>query len=146
MILLRRHSEFGTIASLDEVSGDWSEILHGINGDSQDTDGLYEVISGKLCAIFRSNHKLHIRIDDKQIELTNSVKIAVSGPSSKRLLSISESGTPVIAIEYEARQPRDEDDLTPFIEPEDFDFGLMLSEIAKSPSRQRVLKGLDDVN
>lgn len=146
VILLRRHSRFGTIAAFDQVSAAWSEVSQPISSASEDIVGLYEFLSGKFCAIFRLNHDLFIRIGDRQLKLSKSVNISASGHNTKRVLSIYGPEIAMITLEYIATEPRDDDDLTPFIEPEDLDFGLFLSIIANNPSRQSVLKGLDHAN
>ena len=99
------------------------------------------ILSG-VFLVFRTNGELFVRIGETQVRLSKDIEITVDGPPEKRCLSLMAGGMQVARHIYslESRRPT-EDDPTPFIDEEDFDLGLWLSNIASNPNRQAVLKG-----
>lgn len=140
MVWLQSNEKFDDIAELDVESGEWKICRREENVHVQ-TDGFFSILSQVFCAIFRSGNQLHFRIGDKQFELTEGVEIAVNGALEKRFLSVRRRGSPEIEFEYSLSSFAIDGDITPFLEDEDLDFGLFLSNIATDPNRQAVLKG-----
>ena len=138
MVLLQSNDRFNEVAELSLDAGDWRVTQR--SDESRPTDGFYSILGKTFCAVVRSGGKLLIRIGETQMELTEDVSIEVSGPSSKRVLVVSREGIPCVRHEYSCLKGHIEGDMTPFIEDEDFDFGLFLSNLSRNPRRQAVMK------
>jgi hypothetical protein len=144
MIRVRNHDRFDDIAEFDITTGCW-RVLSRSAADENDVisyfDGFYAVLSGTYCALFRLNGELFVRIGDTQRTLTEDVAIKVGGPPEERCLTLMASDVELAKLVYAVEPWQIEGDPTPFIEEEDFDFGLFLSNIASNRDRQAVMKG-----
>ena len=138
MVLLRSNERFNDVVELDEGSGVWRKTTRLENVPSK-TDGFYSILSEVFFALFRSGNQLYVRIGDTQIELTEDVKVTVSGPPENRLITLIANGTR-ISHTYSLSSASIAGDITPFVEDEDSDFGLFLSNIVGSPERQAILR------
>ncbi|WP_339909777.1 hypothetical protein [Symmachiella dynata] len=133
---------FNDVAEWDERTGVWRVRSKSSEGGEipSEIDGFYSILSGVFCAIYRSNGELVVRIGEAQIKFSNKVEITVGGPPEKRCLSLMENGIERVKHEYAVNSEPIENDPTPFVEDEDFDFGLFLSNIAHDPNRQARFK------
>jgi hypothetical protein len=138
MVLLQSNDRFNEIAELSLDTGDWRVTQR--SHEDRPTDGFYSILGKTFCAVVRSGGKLLIRIGETQMELTDDVSIEVSGPNSSRLLVVTREGIPHVRHEYSCPNGQIEGDMTPFVEDEDFDFGLFLSNLSRNPKRQAVLR------
>ncbi len=81
---------------------------------------------------------------NREFHLDAVTEIAVSGPAARRELTVLRDGANVFHTTYALKEVyRCSEDTTPFIEDEDFDFGLLVSNISKNPARKEVLLGRD---
>ncbi len=81
---------------------------------------------------------------DCKFDLDSSTVVEVDGPPLERELVVIRDGNVMFKTTYAV----DVDDIipndpTPFVEDEDFDFGLFVSNISKSPGRKDVMLGRD---
>lgn len=139
MVWLRSNERFNDVVELDENSGEWRAPTRSEVVPSQ-TDGYYSILSNAFCAVFRSENQLYVRIGDKTVELTGDVEISVHGPPENRVISLKAGGTRV-SHSYALSSASIDGDVTPFVEDEDFDFGVFLANIASNPERQAILRG-----
>lgn len=80
------------------------------------------------------------RIYNDEFILDDSTEIIVSGPRVKRDLYVINNGVTVYRSIYKLTQSGPiRNDTTPFVDDEDFDIGLLVSNISKSPERKSVL-------
>ena len=91
---------------------------------------------------------MHLLIDDKDIILTDSIKIIYDQKNSQGNISlriIDKIGNQVITeLKYTKPKiiPPLEVDPTPFVEEEDYDYGLFLSNVVDDPDRKnRIYSG-----
>jgi len=143
MLWLQSNECFNDVAEVDETAGVWRIQSRASEGGDipSSTDGFYSMLSGVFCALYRSSGELVVQMGDVKVKLSNNVEIAVNGPPGKRCLSLGVSGREVAKHEYALISQRIEGDPTAFAEDEDFDFGVFLSNIARNPKRQSILKG-----
>ena len=144
MFLLRNNEQFNDIVAYDAENGRWQRLDPESKKevDSADVSGFFTILSSKYCAIYRSGQEIVACVGDVQIPLSHRVKINVTGNPAKRRLTISQDANVIVNHEYSLDTSNHfEDDPTPFIEDEDFDFGLFMANIAGSQERQEVLKG-----
>jgi hypothetical protein len=146
MVWLRSNDRFDTIANLDDSSGAYQVEKRSVENASSSTsfDGFFSLLSEQFVALYRAEGALHLRLADLRVSLAPDVIVEVSGDVQRRVLVVMRSGTEVARLQY-ALDPRSyfKDDPTPFLELEDLDFGLFISNVSKSPERQRVLLGED---
>lgn len=145
MLWLQSKDRFQDVAELDETTGDWRLVRRTTEGeiipDLSNMDGAFSMLSDMFCALFCSHGELFVRIGETQVRLSDDIQLMVDGPPEKRCLSLVVSGREHARLEYALASQPIEGDPTAFIENEDFDFGVFLSNIAHNPNRQAVLKG-----
>jgi hypothetical protein len=144
-IWLQNSDVYDELAELDPASGRYRvqrrQALRA--GVAVKTDGTFALLGGVFAALYKFGDELILRVKGVAIPLGRDVSVSVSGPSNCRVLSVVASGREVIRHEYyldlSTKFPNDP---TPFVEDEDFDFGLFVANVAKAPERQDVLLGL----
>ena len=143
VILLRNNEQFNDIIVYDVDDRSWQRL------DSErqkkvapaDISGFFTILSSEFCAIFRSGQEIVVCVGNVQLPLSHRVKINVTGNPEKRRLTISSDANVMVSHEYSLDvSNRFENDPTPFVDDEDFDFGLFMANIAGSQERQDVLK------
>ena len=141
MVRLQSNDVFLELAELDETTGAWTPARREPSEKGyENIDGSFSVLSGVFCALFLSNGEIFVRVGDTQVQLSDDVKITVDGPDERRCLTPMSGVKTLATIRYAVEEWRIPNDPTPFIDDEDFDFGLWISNIAGSPIRQRVMK------
>lgn len=143
MIFLRNYEIHKEVIAFDPRDVHWRKV---------DTDrlkelapgnisGYYSILSSKFCAIFKSGHEIILRVGEVQVPLVDDLTVAVTGTQDRRELVITECRKVLVSHEYSLDPSiQFENDPTPFVEEEDFDFGLFLANIAGSKERQEVFK------
>jgi hypothetical protein len=101
--------------------------------------GFYGETGGHKGCLYRWQGELRVRIDDGlpiPVIRTLSVSLVRSGREAR--FSLHKSGDAIVSFQYQL--PSDvvniEDDPTPCIEAEDFDFFLFIRNVLTDPSRQ----------
>lgn len=123
-----------TIASRDDLSGNTPAC----------TEGIFAIMSTVFVALYKFGQELFVRIGNQCIPLTDDVVVTVSGDVNKRRLTVKKAGKVIAHLNYMLDNSRKiSDDPTPFIEDEDFDFGLFVSNVSANDKRKRVLLSLD---
>jgi hypothetical protein len=144
MFLLRNNEQFSDIVTYDADNRSWQRLDYERrqNVVPADIAGFFAILSSKFCAMFRSGQEIIVCVGDVQVPLSHRVKINVTGNPEKRRLTISQDANVIVNHEYCVDTSNQfENDPTPFIEDEDYDFGLFMANIAGSQVRQEVLKG-----
>lgn len=148
MILLQLHEQYDSLIKYNHSDGSFTEISKKSigNNDISIVDGFYSVLSSTFVAIYRFEGELFIRIGDKCLPFSDEVVVSVRGEDDDRELLILEAGKEICKINYELDASLQfEDDPTPFIDKEDFDFGLFLSNISKSENRKQHILDIDSL-
>lgn len=105
--------------------------------------GVFDYLGGKRLVLYRAGEDLWLDIDGMPIRI-DTIGIKVECRGEERLLRAFSSDHLVFEVGYELPKldPPIADDPTPFIDEEDFDFGLFLQNIARDKSRQaRIYRG-----
>lgn len=146
MIWLQSNKRFNDLAQLDPDTGVvtmQSRITLG-NKVPQNTEGFFAVLSTIFIALYKFGQGLFIRIGNECIPLTDDVIVNVSGNPKNRELIVEKEGQEITRLDYSLDQSKMiVDDPTPFIDDEDFDFGLFVSNISKNTKRKRIFQKLD---
>ncbi|WP_297891177.1 hypothetical protein [Shewanella sp.] len=146
MIWLQSNDKFDEVAEYDHGKGTFTMASRNSLGSKapSSTDGIFALLSVVFVALYKFGQELFIRIGDQCIPLTDDVVVSVSGDAKNKQLTVEKSGQVIARINYALDVSKKfPDDPTPFIEDEDFDFGLFISNISKNDARKRVLLGLD---
>ncbi len=145
MIWLQSNERYDTLAQYDPEQGVFSIKTKTESGDqvTEKTDGFFSVLSDVFVALYRSEHALFLCVGDQRIVLTDDLRINVSGGADQRQLIVKKHSTIITQLTYCLDEEENlADDPTPFIEDEDFDFGLFVANVANNHKRKQVFLGL----
>jgi len=146
MIWLQSNEKFDLLVEYDHYSGRYTAHSRKDLGVTslERIEGFFSILSGIFVALYTYGQQLFLRIGDDCIQFTDDILVEVSGDEINRKMVVKKGDQRVANVEYVLDLSfRFPDDPTPFIEDEDFDFGLFVSNVAKNPNRKRVLLGFD---
>ena len=108
--------------------------------------GYYGLI-GDTTVIFYRDNGLYLRIGGTVVPVDDTVAVSHERDDGHHVLQAADvvSGLLIVRLEYRRPDPdiAPEDDFTPFVEPEDFNFGLFISNVANDRSRRSQIYRLD---
>lgn len=145
MKLLGSHSIYANLAEYD-IKNRTYIILSGDNSNNRSkTQGSYELLNNFFVAIFTKKNNIYLAIDDKLIKVNDGLRVDFTKDKHRRILKIVPENHGEIILDYSIDESiQIENDPTPFIDDEDFDYGLLIYNILRTPERQKVLLGLDN--
>ncbi len=99
--------------------------------------GSFARLDDHMVVLYRYEGQLHLRIDASDIELTQDTRAEFTKGSRNRL-RVVRAGLVLFALSYKPRrlQPPLDADMTPFVEEEDFDFGLFVYNVLNEQKRR----------
>ena len=100
--------------------------------------GRYSIINNHFLGFYRDKNLLHFRLDDQDFILEENIKFSFTFSGSDRLIHISSENETLSSYSYSLKDaiiPL-EQDITPFIEAEDFDFGLFVFNVIQNAHRR----------
>ena len=144
-MILQSHSRYDCLADFDHATGQYRLLSKAAVGGNPETKGWFDILSSEFVALYRTDWQLFLRIGEISLVFTDDVQIDVSGPSNRRQLTIKRGDETVSTITY-AIDPlfAIEDDPAPTGEPEDFDFGLFLTNIAHHKARKNRIAAMTE--
>jgi hypothetical protein len=146
MIWLQQNSKYDGLAEYEHTSGMFKLSSRKTLGNNVPlkTDGVFSILSTVFVALYCFNQQLFLRIGDDCIPIISDLVITVTGDVNNRKLCVEKAGVVVAQIDYTLdMSDQFSNDPTAFVEDEDFDFGLFVSNVSKRSERQRVILGLD---
>ena len=140
VLFLRDFDSYNRCAIMPDF-GSKIEMLDFAQGrPSADCRGSFWIQGQTFFAFACIDGKLYVRIGDVVFELSENVTIDTHGTPPNRTLVVVRDGVPYLSMPYllggEGGGSSDE---TPFVEDEDFDFGLLLSNISHSEERKKII-------
>ena len=144
MWLFRFHFS-DTLVNFDPLTGKYEIVDLSSLNYAPKTEGSCETSAGTFMALYPFNGQIMFRINDKTFTLDEQTIVNVTGPDERRILKIIRDGHQIAIHEYVVTAERFEDDPTPMIDDEDFDFGLLISNISKDAQRKEILLGRKDI-
>ncbi|MBD1558046.1 hypothetical protein HC752_13990 [Vibrio sp. S9_S30] len=147
MIWLQSNDKYDELAKYDHDSGRFTiASRNDLGGNTpSSTEGIYAIMSTVFVALYKFGQGLFFRIGEQCFPLTDDVIVTVSGEDfNKRQLIVKKAGKEIAHFNYVLDSSKKfSGDPTPFVQNEDFDFGLFVSNISANEKRKRVLLGLD---
>lgn len=142
-MLLRYFDRAGIEADFDHGSG----ALHlrpatDLRRLLRDAQGVFTILSGAVLILETTPAVVILRVGQRSGEL-NDLGVEVSGNEGSRTLEITWPNGHIDRFCYAATGWIDNDP-TPSVEREDFDFGLFLRNVRNDPGRQLRMSGLSD--
>ncbi len=146
MIWLQSKNEYDCLAEFDPATGGLrkhSRRTLGVNApDVKEIVGSFADIKSGLLVLFQSRGRIVFWASGKEFELDGQTIVDVHGSGCKKRLTIKTNGAVVHDLDYElANDDAISDDPTAFVDGEDYDFGVFVSNISKDKDRRDVLLG-----
>ena len=122
------------------VTGHLSNVLPRRDSSRDESlRGEFAHIDGHTWFLYRYRDEVHFRIDNiVDLVLSDDIQIKVVYGTTNQII-ITKGGAVAFIWDYRNAQtaPTFENDPTPFIEEEDFDFGLFVRNVANNVKRKR---------
>lgn len=140
-MLVQSHDKHSEVAEFDPESGRLRRVEHDDAGTllDQPLRGHFADLEGVEAILYRCGEQLSLRVAGKEAPATaETVRWAPDG--SHAVLSIVEAGHVVASARYHrgpSTGPSLADDPTPFVEAEDWDFGLFVRNVIGDAERAR---------
>lgn len=143
-MMLRSYDYYGTVV----LASDDFDFLKEIPADARSTVtsvcGFYSYgENGPVTAFFYKNGSFHLHVEGHTFDLPRDAALRRSLDKSGRItLDLEFGGRPQTSFTYTPPADRKtfENDPTPFVEDEDFDFSLFLQNVLGNHSRLDLLK------
>lgn len=141
MIWLQSNEDFNKIAKLDTRL----MIITECNKDEKSnkdikTKGFYSKFDDFYFAIYGLKNCMYLFVEKKIFKIKDEEIIKVTGPRNMRNLKIVKNDQIIFDFIYslEGFEQVIDEDPTPFIGDEDFDIGLLASNISKDKNRKQI--------
>jgi hypothetical protein len=141
MVLLESYDRFDDLVELEPTTGQvrWYSKRDNPNMATLPIQGAVSQLNGHMVFLYREADVLHFRVDDIDIELTEDTRIELIRGNTN-VLTMLRGDAPIFRLEYKPYVADEIDKwrmyLNPFIEEEDFDFGLFVYNVLKDPRRR----------
>ena len=137
-IRLRNNFEHPVVASVSIRDLSHIEnVSEGKGAEEDKVNGFYDVVDGMMLAICGVAGRLFIIYGNDMFELSGSSRVDISGSGLRRKLHFAFDGGVSVEVPYSVREDMIiENDPTPMIDDEDFDFGLFISNVCSDVERR----------
>lgn len=111
-------------------------------------DGFYGKVDGKLCAIFRKEGELYLRIETQEFPITDQMSSNFYKRSATNVFELLNNQRVSFRVEYKppALLVSIELDPTPFVGYEDFDFWYFVHNILRDARRRQSIFNYPSLN
>lgn len=139
MIVLASQERYNILAEVDPATGKFELFTRPADKNLYTVHGYYSELDGHIFMLYRYDKLLYFRVDDEVFTLTDDIGIQLeSRDQFNNRLIVKQNDRKVFEITY--RRPVVDPPLsldpTPLISEEDFDFGLLVFNVAKDPERK----------
>jgi hypothetical protein len=143
MVWLQSNERHEVLGQFDPSTCVLKEVERSTLGDITPAmpHGFYSYLGDLRIGVYGVAGKLFLVIDDQLLELATDDTIEVSGPRDARHLRVvNKVGQAITEATYSLRGLAGSipNDSTPFVEDEDFDIGLLASNVSKDPERRSI--------
>lgn len=142
MLWLQSNAKFDEIAEFNPENMEFKKLSKKMRGSSvpEKLDGFFSDYGTGWLALYKKDGKLIFASNRKAFILNDNTIVNVSGSTNQRKLDVVRDGEVIYSTLYLLDATATfQGDLTSFIEDEDFDFGLFVSNISKNPDRKAII-------
>ncbi|MBA3241759.1 MAG: hypothetical protein H0T60_11085 [Acidobacteria bacterium] len=101
--------------------------------------GGYSIVNGVMCSLYKVGGGLYLRVGEQAFEITDDVKATLNRSAKKHTFQLLRNEN--LLLEFIYPPPKLDiplaDDPTPFIEEEDFDFLLFVTNVLNDKGRRQ---------
>lgn len=137
-MLLQSHESFNILGEFDPSTGTIKTFVRdSVDTTPQDIQGVFDTIGGRLVLLFRLDNQLFMQIDSDRFSFKDC-KVELESMESGRRFRVLSAGRIVFECEIDDANvfAAISDDPTPFVDLEDFDFAVFLSNLSGDSLRQ----------
>jgi adenylate cyclase len=145
MLWLQSNAKFDEIAKFNPNTMKFNKISKRKLGSSAPAkfDGFYSDSGTGWLALYKHDERLIFASSGKIFVLDNNTIVNVYGSPNQRKLEVVHDGNVIYSSTYLLDDTATfHDDPTAFIEDEDLDFGLFVSNVSKNPERKAIMLSL----
>ena len=143
-MLLQSHKSFAMVGEYDPVMDTfvtlsrYDEPSHA----SCPISGVFDYVGANRVLLFRLADVLYLQVDGHRMPMAD-LAIELRSVNGRRVLEVLSHGKNVLELTYDPPHldPPLALDPTPFVEEEDFDFGLLLANVSRDRNRQARIYG-----
>lgn len=146
-MFLQSHDEYDLLVEY-EPNGNIFKIIKRSSFENQNlisVSGFYALLSGCFLGIYAKQENLYLICEKTQIIFNDNIKIFHEKNDTKRKLIINHFDEKVISIDYVIPNYI-QDELDPFSEEEDFDFGMFLAKFTDLSMRNKFIEANNSPN
>jgi len=137
-MLLQSHRHFDIVAHYDPATREFAAFSRTAEPAraAGPVAGHFDFLGEALTLIFRLDGGLFVEIGGRRFPL-DRVAVDIRSDNRHRHLRVVSEGKEVVELTYDAPKldPPLSVDPTPFVQAEDFDFGLFLQNVSRDPAR-----------
>lgn len=141
-LILRSYSCYSDIINYNHFSGRYYKHVSNPVDENKKLriHGFYDFLNENFITIYAKSKALSLRVDNIDFSFNKGLKVEINKSNSDRILTVNMENTQKSIIQYSVNQSDQYvNDLTPFVDLEDFDFGLFIANIAINKYRQNIL-------
>ncbi|MBN2022234.1 MAG: hypothetical protein JW809_05525 [Pirellulales bacterium] len=143
IVWLQSNEKYGILGEFDAASRTWKEVDRSVLGNAAPSTihGFFSCLGCVRIGVYGLEGNLFVIIDDEVTELAADDMIEVNGPTTARVMRVvNRAGMVVASATYSLETIPGwlPNDCTPFVEDEDFDIGLLASNISKNTKRRSI--------
>ena len=142
-MIIHSFDTFGEVRHLDPATGMLTPAAISSTGGPPAVHGHYGRLGDTLVLLYRMGADLYLRIGETVVLVDKTTSITYRRVKDHWELEVTDESTGDVTarVEYSLPEPivAPEEDPTPFAEPEDFDFGLFISNVVNNAERMSLI-------
>ena len=142
MLTLQSKNTYSRLLELSYEDGSYREARRvAVNGvlPTLKINGVFDFLNGILVALYAFGGNLFLRIGDDVIQILGDVRVELEQNGFQSKLTVMRDGRALVLLNYpKSASGKIKDDPTPFVDDEDFDFGLFVKNLVSDPKRRNV--------
>lgn len=136
-ILFQSFDEINQIYDLDKKSSYVIDV-------TPKTCGWYKVIEDKVSAIYAFKGQIHLIYNKIQISLNQTMNSKIKNKNGIQIFTLKNNNLPILTFEYSSENSLKGVEPFDYIDDEDYDWGLFLSNIINNVNRQHLFIKLNE--
>lgn len=140
VLTLQSKTAYSQLLRLSPLDGTfWQAFRSERDGEAGDKiNGVFVMCDGVLAALYAFDGALVLRLGNETIPVVEGIRIKVERKPKSATMVVLREDRPVAALPYVvAEHLRVQDDPTPFVDEEDYDFGLYVKNLLSDVQRRR---------